>query len=74
VARDDVEATVILREILTRLSPREREVLTLVKVEGLPERQVARQLGITTEELQSLLEKTISRLREALAVEEETRA
>jgi len=70
---NDLETTVTLREALTRLSPREQEILTLVKLEGLPEKQVARQLEISLEELRSLLEKAVRHVRTSLFVEEETR-
>ncbi len=72
-AGDDMETQVTIRAAFARLSPLQREILTLVKFEGISERQTARQLGITIEELRQLLEQTTTTLHNALSDEEEAR-
>jgi DNA-binding CsgD family transcriptional regulator len=72
-AGDDLETQVAVRTALASLSPLQREILMLVKLEGRSERQAARQLGITREELQQLLEQATTTLHNALAEEEEAR-
>jgi hypothetical protein len=72
-AADDLETQVAVREALAGLSPLQREILTLVKLEDRSERQAARQLGLAIEELRQLLEQATSMLHNALSDEEEAR-
>lgn len=73
-AEDDLETQVMLRAAFAQLSSLQRDILTLVKLEGMSERQAARQLGIAIEEVRQLLEQATAALFSALSDEEEARA
>lgn len=72
-AGDDLEMQVAVRTAFARLTTQQREILTLIKLENKPERQTARQLGVTVEELRRLLAQAMDTLHSALSDEGETR-
>jgi RNA polymerase sigma-70 factor, ECF subfamily len=55
-----------LREALSRLSPRERELIALKFFSGLDNSEIARLLGISESNAGTRLHRTVSKLREAI--------
>ncbi len=52
-----------VKRVLQELSPRDRLLLTLVDVDGLPHERVARALGVTTHSVATLLGRARERLK-----------
>ncbi len=55
-----------LREALSTLSPRDRLILTLVEMHGLPQARVAEALGVAPDSVSTLVGRARKRLRERL--------
>jgi RNA polymerase sigma-70 factor (ECF subfamily) len=61
--RADAELRVAIAALLDRLTPRQREVVELVRLQGLPRRDAARQLGITEGALRFHEKQGLDRMR-----------
>ena len=61
---DSCEARVILRPLLARLDQRDRKVLQLRFVDGLTQREVGEQIGVTQMQVSRILSRIFSTLRE----------
>jgi RNA polymerase sigma-B factor len=60
------EARVMLRPLLLRLEDRDRKVLRLRFVEGLTQREVGEQIGVTQMQVSRILSRIFSTLRDEL--------
>lgn len=58
------EARVLLRPLLARLEPRDRKVLQLRFVEGLTQREVGEQIGVTQMQVSRILSRIFATLRD----------
>jgi RNA polymerase sigma-B factor len=62
------EARAMLATGLDELAPREREIVHLRFFEGLTQREIAEQIGISQMHVSRLIRRTVQQLRERIAV------
>lgn len=65
-ALENVENRAALRPLLTRLTDRERQIITMRFFDGMSQAQIAAELGISQVHVSRLLARSLARLREGL--------
>lgn len=65
-ALENVENRAALRPLLTRLTDRERRIITMRFFDGMSQAQIATELGISQMHVSRLLTRSLSRLREGM--------
>jgi len=68
-ALEDVENRAALRPLLTRLTDRERRIITMTFFDGMAQSQIAAELGISQVHVSRLLARSLARLREGMGDE-----
>lgn len=65
------EATILVREVLERLSEREAQIIIYYYLEELPTREISRQLGLSVSNVTKIRQRALGKLRALLGVKKE---
>ena len=69
---DEVEGSMLVRDVLSLLTPLQRAVITATVLEGATEGETARRLGISQHAVHKMKERALRRLRKYFVLDEPT--